>query len=309
MNPILVIVGALLCTQALQANDKVEEAEILAKRGKGVVTQAEFTARANKIPLKVRHETLRNRNRVQDVINNLLLRSQLAADAREAKFDQEQVVKARMQLAADAELADAWMQHYVEAHPEADYEQLAYEYYQLNKDEMMTSPAMDVSHILISTYERPDEEALQLAESIYDQLQTNPAEFDQLVLQYSEDPSAASNNGHFENVKKGDFVKGFEDAAFSLEEGEISQPVKTEYGYHIIRLDAFTGPEPVEFEEVKPRLVDAEREKHETRIKQDYLSSLSSLEVEMTEEALREMARRQFGEEVLVPEAAAEKTE
>jgi parvulin-like peptidyl-prolyl isomerase len=104
-------------------------------------------------------------------------------------------------------------------------------------------------------------------------------------------------------------VKAFEEAAFALQPGEISQPVKTMYGYHIIRLDALIEPQKQPFEDVKEILVSMEREKHEERIRNDYLSSLTTLDVEMTEAALREMVRRQFGEEVLIPEAEAEKTE
>ena len=60
---------------------------MLATRGKGVVTQDEFAARADRIPADARVATLRNQNRLQDVINNLLLRAQLAADAKDAGFD------------------------------------------------------------------------------------------------------------------------------------------------------------------------------------------------------------------------------
>ena len=68
---------------------------------KGVVTQQMFSARADKIPADIREPTLRNGNRLRDVINGMLLRAQLAADAREAGFDQNQVVIDRMKLAAE----------------------------------------------------------------------------------------------------------------------------------------------------------------------------------------------------------------
>jgi len=57
----------------------------------------------------------------------------------------------------------------------------------------------------------------------------------------------------------GDMVKPFEEAAFALEPGEISEPVKTDYGYHVIRLDAYYEPTMMTFEEVKPQLVALER--------------------------------------------------
>ncbi len=276
--------------------------DILAQRGKGVVTQRMFAARADQIPEHLRLGALRDGNRFRDLLNDALLKAQLAEDAREAGFDQEPMIKDRMQLAALSELANAWLEHYVKTQAPADYEQLALEYYQLNQDKILTSPKINVSHILISNTERSDEEALALALTVYQQLIEDPDTFDQLVSQYSEDPSAKSNQGKFQNVKRGDMVKPFESAAFALEPGKISEPVKTEYGYHIIRLDAHIAPEKMPFEEVKNMLVEKQREKHEERVKMDYLNSLTSVDVKITQEALEEMVRRQFGDDYVEPE-------
>ena len=291
-----IVTSSLLIVCNVQATELFEE-EILAKRGDGVVTQTTFTARADKIPANIRHATLRNSNRLRDVINSLLLRAQLAADAREAGFDTEQIVIDRMQLAADAELAEAWVQHYVETHDDADYEQLAREYYLLHGDSMLSEPAMDVSHILISADERSEEEALELANSISRQLQQDPTQFDQLIEKYSDDPSASSNKGKFSGIKKGDMVRRFETAAFELQQGEISAPVKSEYGYHIIRLDAHIVAQKTSFDEVKLQLMERERNKHRERIRSDYLGSLTALNVEMTEAALEELVDRLFDED------------
>jgi len=301
MNPVFVIFSLLFFAVTVQAAEPTSETEILAKRGKGLITQSAFTARAEKIPAHLRLGTLRNGGRLQDVINTLLLRSQLAADAREAGFDKEQLVIDRMQLAAEAELAEAWVQHYVDTHPEGDYEQLAREYYQLHQDDILTSPKIDVSHILISSKDHSQEEALELAESLSQQLNKTPLDFDDLVTRYSEDPSAASNQGKFKSVKKGDMVKEFEEVAFALNVGEISAPVRTSYGYHIIRLDAYIAAKKISFDEVKPQLIETERSKHEDRVRQNYLNTLTSLDVEMSEESLTELVDRLFGEEYIDP--------
>jgi parvulin-like peptidyl-prolyl isomerase len=303
------IVPLLLSFRAEAADVTVSDTEILAQRGKGVVSQQMFAARADKIPADIRQPTLRDRNRLQDVLNSMLLRTQLAADAREAGFDKEQIVIDRMQLAADYELAEAWLQHYVEMKPEADYEQLARENFLLNQENILSSPKVDVSHILVSTKERSDEEAAALAEDIYNQLTANPDLFAELVVEYSEDPSASANHGSFNGVKKGDMVKPFEDTAFALQPGEISAPVKTEFGYHIIRLDAYIAPEKLDFEDVKAQMIESERKKHQERAKRDYLESLTSLEVKMTEEQLGEMVSRQFGEKPVDPEVKADDSE
>ncbi len=302
LAPILVLAMAfvisLVSTVGTAAADaKVKDSEILAQRGKGVVTQDMFLARADKIPADIRRPTLRDRTRLQTVLNNLLLSEQLAAAAREAGFDKEKIVRDRMKLAADAELGEAWLQHYVEMQPAADYEELAREYYQLHKDSMTSQPRIDVSHILISTKKHPAQEARALADKLSAQLKANPAAFDDMVAMYSEDPSAVSNKGHFRNIKRGDMVKPFETAAFNLKPGEISEPVETKYGFHIIRLDRFIAPKHLTFDEVKAQLIEQERKKHRDRISREYLSTLAAKDVKMTKEALQKMVAKVFGED------------
>lgn len=302
LNSIFTIVVVVsIFSSCIHAQENDANLEIFAERGKGVVTQDDFTARADRIPEHSRKSTLRDRNRVNALLQSLLIASQLAADAREAGFDKEKIVVDRMRLAADAELADAWLSHYVEERSEADYEALAHEYYLLNGKLIKSSPMVDVSHILISTNERSDQEAKDLADTIYKKLVEDPSQFDQFVVEYSEDPSAPSNKGKFKNVKKGDMVKNFEVTAFALQQDEISKPVKTEFGYHIIRLDASIKPRQMTFEEVKDKLIMRERVKHDERVKSDYLDSLNSQEVRMSEAQLLEMVRRQFGEDYVDP--------
>lgn len=306
---ILLLFPLIFSAQSKADDTTVSDLDILAQRGKGVVTQRMFTARAEKIPADIRAATLRSANRLQDVIANLLLRAQLAADAREAGFDKEPIVMDRMQLAAENELADAWVQHYVDMQPDADYEQLARENFLLRKESIKSSPEIDVSHILISSENRSDDDARALADDVHEQLLANPALFDELVAKYSEDPSASSNHGSFKKVKQGQMVKPFENAAFALQPGEISAPVKTEFGYHIIRLDAYIPPKELDFEALKPQLIEAERKKHEERITRDYLESLTTLDVQMSEEQLGEMVSRQFGEKSVDPEVKKDDSE
>lgn len=307
---ILILVFALQgIPQAAAADNAESEADMLAQRGKGAVTQDAFSARAAQIPNEYRLKILRDRNRFRDILNSMLLNSQLAADAREAGFEMDQQVIERMQLAAESELAAAWLQHYIASQPAADYEALALDYYKLNKGDMLSLAKIDVTHILVSNSERSDEEALELANSLYSQVIENPSSFNEMALLHSDDPSAASNQGSFKGVKRGDMVGPFEKKAFSLEPGEIAEPVMTQYGYHIIRLDAYIAPQVLPFEEVKGELVDRQRRAHEKRIDADYRDQLTSLNVDMSQENMEEMIRRQFGEDYVDPYTNNEKVE
>ena len=290
----LLVTFLLLQTYSASAQELMTDTDILAKRGQGVVTQVDFTARANKIPKAARQAALRDTGRLQNVLNTLLLRAQLAADAREAGYDKNPLVQDRMRLAADAELGEAWLQHYVDMQPAADYEQLAREYYELNKQDILSSEKIDVSHILVSTKERTTEEASEIANRLSQEIQGDPSRFDELVMSFSDDPSKSANQGRFYGIAKGEMVESFDKKAFSMQAGEISEPVETTYGFHIIRLDKYHAPEMMSFDAVKDRLMESERARHNERIKQQYLNDLTSLDVQMTKEALEEMVRRQL---------------
>lgn len=92
-------------------------------------------------------------------------------------------------------------------------------------------PYMKAKHILIM--DNGDGKGLTKAEEILKELKKNPEKFDELMAQYSEDPgSKAQPEGYL--FKAGDMVPEFYEGALALEVGEISDPVKTSYGYHII---------------------------------------------------------------------------
>lgn len=75
-----------------------------------------------------------------------------------------------------------------------------------------------------------------------DILNNNGSFFSKAVL-YSEDPGSKSNGGYYKLTRKSPMVKEFKDVAFNLNEGEISEPFETEFGYHIIYLEKIKGQE------------------------------------------------------------------
>ena len=100
------------------------------------------------------------------------------------------------------------------------------EYYQENLDSFNAKEGeIRISHILVAT----EEAAL----GIIDNLKSG-SDFNEIAKSMSLDTTSAVNGGELGFVTKGQMVKEFEDAAFTLKVGEISEPVKTQFGYHII---------------------------------------------------------------------------
>ena len=287
----LVLLVALLTAPMVQAND-----HFMIRRGDVMITDEEFDARMSKIPAEDRAPFLADKKRLNDLLAFMLLRKQLAAEARTNGFDDDPLVQARMRLAAEQELSEAWLEHYVDEAPDADYAAMAREYWAKNGEQYVTEPSLDVTHLLVSTKERSDEEARARAEELLEQVRANPAGFDELVMAHSEDPSVSSNRGHFENVKRGMMVRPFEQAAFQLEEpGQISDLIKSPYGYHIVRLDQRHEARQLGFEEARPQIEERMRRQHRERLRNDYLAQFANQPVELREGALEEMVERYFG--------------
>ena len=101
-----------------------------------------------------------------------------------------------------------------------------------------------VRHVLIATVDsqtgeekRTEEEALQLALEVKDKLQKG-ADWNEMAREYSDDPGSKENGGLYENVKTGVWVEEFKKAANSQPVGVIGDPVRTEYGYHVIKVES-----------------------------------------------------------------------
>ncbi|WP_436897219.1 SurA N-terminal domain-containing protein [Acinetobacter gyllenbergii] len=125
-------------------------------------------------------------------------------------------------------------------------------------DKQQKDVKREVKHILITTDARDDAAAQKLANEVYAKIQAGES-FAQAAAQYSEDPSSKANGGLVDAYAPGVFSADFDNAVTALKNGQISKPVKTQYGYHIIEANAPVANIP-SFEAEKARLT-AEVEK------------------------------------------------
>ncbi|MFK5951749.1 MAG: SurA N-terminal domain-containing protein [Desulfobacterium sp.] len=115
-------------------------------------------------------------------------------------------------------------------------------YYLANESEFSSPAKVDASHILFRVAEDADEAAVNAAEKqareVYDKAVAGE-DFEQLAKTYSQDMSK-DNGGHLGSFEKNDMVKPFGEKAFSMAVNEISEPVKTMFGWHIIKVNGQT---------------------------------------------------------------------
>ena len=118
-------------------------------------------------------------------------------------------------------------------------------YYDSNKDQFVTGVTVNASHILVDNEDS--------AKDILAKLQNNEISFEDAAKQFSKCPSA-ERGGNLGDFGKGQMVPEFDEACFSMEVGELKGPVKTDFGYHVIKLNAKNESKTIAFEEIKQQI-------------------------------------------------------
>ncbi|MEY2622503.1 MAG: hypothetical protein RIT26_2323 [Pseudomonadota bacterium] len=138
--------------------------------------------------------------------------------------------------------------------PEADLRT----YFEQNQQALSAKEERRASHILINAPKgMPEAErakAREKAQSLLDQVKKQPKQFAALARQHSQDPGSAGQGGDLDYFARGAMVKPFEEAAFALSVGGISELVESEFGFHIIQLTDIRKPKGQTFEQARPNL-------------------------------------------------------
>jgi peptidyl-prolyl cis-trans isomerase C len=276
---------------------KTDPEVVLANQGDAILTQKAIDGALSKIPEQHRLMFIRDSVKVDKLVKDMMQTEVFALDAEDHEFSKDPMVQERMRLAARVTLAEAWMEEILLRAPDADYASMAYEDYLANPDSYSIPATLDVTHVLIGNEDRTMEEAVKFADELTVELEKNPGEFDFMVQEYSTDPGKESNFGKYEHMGHGQMVKPFEDAAFALQaEGDISQPVRTEFGYHLIRLDKRHESRVLPFEKVREQAESNLKARHLENYRSRYLQSLLADPIVFPEGSVEIMLRRHFGE-------------
>lgn len=131
-------------------------------------------------------------------------------------------------------------------------------YYEQNRTRWGQDEQRKASHILFTAGDggsaRDKAGARKQADQVLAQLRANPREFEKLARQFSKDPGSAVNGGDLGQFGRNMMVKPFEQVAFSLQPGEISDLVESEFGFHIIRVDAVVPAQVKPFAQVRTEI-------------------------------------------------------
>lgn len=121
------------------------------------------------------------------------------------------------------------------------------------------------------------------AAALVQQARANPAAFADLAKKNSEDPGSAADGGDLGYFPRGRMAKAFDAAVFGMKVGDITGPVETQFGYHVIKLDAVRGGEAPRFEAVKGRIEEELRHSRAGRRFAEAAESLNNMAFEQPE--------------------------
>lgn len=178
------------------------------------------------------------------VVNELINQYLITKQAYNEKLDLDQKVINLVKKSQDKILAKYWLNNYIKNETKEEKIKTFYNNYLKSFQKYKEANA---SHILVKN----NEEARAIIKKI-----NNKAKFSELAKTHSTGPSG-KNGGNLGWFGPGQMVKEFEQATFSLKKGEISQePVKTKFGFHIIKLNDIRDAKPKKLDEIKQNIID-----------------------------------------------------
>ena len=185
---------------------------------------------------------------------------------------------------------------------EVSEEQLL-ERYQQSLDSYTSAESRTASHILLTQEDGISEDE---SRQVLDRLSEIRAQivagedFATLAREYSQDPGSAADGGNLGELEKGMMVQPFETALFALQPGEVSEPIKTAFGWHLIKLDQVSGGGTISFDEVRADVEDQIRSDLAENQIYDMTENLANLAYEQTDSLLP--AAEQLGLELQTSE-------
>jgi peptidyl-prolyl cis-trans isomerase C len=262
---ILALAVVLLSPGAFAQSERTDE--ILAENSFAKVTRGDYEAELLRLPPDLRNGFAASGKRVYDLLSRLLQTKSLAAQARAAGLDKDPEVQSRLSLEVDRLYAGLQVAKIEEEAGRAfdkrrpQLEARARELYLANRDKYRVPEQVAASHILFDTKKHTPEEALKLAQETRLKILAG-TDFNALAKQVSDDPSAQSNGGHIDYFDKAQMDPAFANAAFALKNvGDVSEPVRSSFGYHLIRFEGRRSATMRTFDEVKESILATERAK------------------------------------------------
>ncbi|MDH5767569.1 MAG: peptidylprolyl isomerase [Nitrospirota bacterium] len=212
----------------------------LAKVGNVEITQADFEREIKNLP-DFAQKMFENSSGKEKFLDELVKKEILYQEAIKKGFDKDSGYLKKVEDFKKITLVSVLLEKEIEAKATLS-EQDIKDYYEKHKEEFTPVSQIKASHILVKT----EQEAKDIVEKL-----KKGEDFAKIAKKSSIDAASAKNGGDLGFFSKGQMVPEFEAAAVKLKKGEVSEPVHTQFGYHIIKLTDKKLGQPVEFDNIK----------------------------------------------------------
>jgi peptidyl-prolyl cis-trans isomerase C len=228
-----------------------------------------------------RNRTLAKEGAVRSVFENIyVIRAFAAQGERNPGIDKSEIERLTVNY-RERLLMKKQLEFEVEmALRDLNWDALAKEQYIANKSEYTTEERVSAAHILISSTGRTPEEVQLRIDDVAARLQAGE-DFQEMAQEYSDDAGSAVRGGELGFFKRKKMAKPFEDTVFAMTQaGEISVPVETQYGYHIIRFNERKPQRQLSFEKAKASIIRSLKTTVRQDVRQDKVAAMQNGEVD-----------------------------
>lgn len=245
------IITATLCIFALvgcqkgpagSTTETKKEGQVMAEVNGRTITTGDYSREMKNLPEYLKSMATTPQGR-KEMLDTMVIRELILQQASKEGLDKGPELAEKLEDLKKRLIVESYLKKRVETDAKVSDDDLK-KFYEQNKDKFKTGEQVKASHILVKTEKE--------AKDILAQIKAG-AKFEELAKKHSVDTSAAQG-GDLGWFSKGSMVPAFENAALALKEGQVSDVVKTDFGYHIIKL---TGKRPAgirPFEEVKDQI-------------------------------------------------------
>jgi len=277
------IVIFMLISFVLFACGKTDNSKVLATIDDEKITINEFNKELDKIPINMKMMVATQSGK-KNYLEKIIMKKLLLREARKENIEKDSEFQERLKEVKEQLIIESLLKKKINVDAQISEEDLK-QYYEKNKETFKRDREINTRHILLNT----ENEARQIKDKIL-----KGEDFAELARRYSIDPSAKATGGEIGFHPKGTLLPEYEEAAFKLKKvGQVSDIVKTKFGYHIIKLEGIRPPSYVPYEEVKDFIKQKIAQEKQAQALEKYITNLkSTAKITINEDLLKEETQK-----------------
>ncbi len=281
MKNALICLICLALATSFFACKKEDDSKVLVTINDDKITMAEFNKELDKIPMNMKMMVATESGK-KTFLDRLIIKKLLLKEAEKTNVEQDKEFQNRLAEIREQLVIESLLKKKLTSSADLTDENLQ-KYYDANKEKFRKEQEINTRHILLKSSDE--------AKQIKDKLAAGE-DFSELAKRYSIDPNAKVTGGEVGFHPKGTLLPEYEAAAFKLTKiGQTSPITKTQFGYHIIRLEGVKPPQYVPFAEVKEFIKQQLAQERQKEVLDKYIEDLKkSSKISINEALLKDQA-------------------